>query len=85
VCPDFGFYGRDIHSRLIREERLIAGIYHLGELSPALRKTVLLIDEKIPSGATYEDAQELARYARLRPDPSREDNPYNRFIDEAIA
>jgi hypothetical protein len=25
VIPDFGFYGRDIHSRLIREERLIAG------------------------------------------------------------
>jgi hypothetical protein len=26
VVPDFGFYGRDIHSRLIREARLIAGI-----------------------------------------------------------
>ena len=26
AVPDFGFYGRDIHSRLIREERLIAGV-----------------------------------------------------------
>src|ERR1700735_26576 len=25
VVGDFGFYGRDIHSRLIREEQLIAG------------------------------------------------------------
>jgi hypothetical protein len=29
VVPDLGFYGRDFHSRLIREERLIAGVNYL--------------------------------------------------------
>jgi len=85
VVRDLGFYGRDIHSRLIREERLICGVNFLSELPDKLRRTVLLINEKIPSGTTVEDAEELAKYARLRPDRSREDNPYNRFIDEAIA
>jgi len=52
IVPDFEFHGREIHSRLIREERPIAGVNHLGELPDKLRRTVLLIDEKIPSGAT---------------------------------
>jgi hypothetical protein len=32
VIPDLGFYGRDFHSRLIREKRLIAGVSYLDEL-----------------------------------------------------
>jgi hypothetical protein len=83
VVPDFGFHGRDNHARLIRENRLIAGIHHLGELSPALRKTVLLIDEKIPRGATVEDAEELAKY--VRPALGRDTNRYRAFIEDAIA
>lgn len=43
VVPDFGFYGREGHVSLIREERLIAGINFLGELPPKLRQTALLI------------------------------------------
>lgn len=27
----------------------------------------------------------LAKYEGLRPDPTREKNPYNKFIDEAMA
>jgi hypothetical protein len=27
----------------------------------------------------------LATYAKKRPDPTREDNPYNRFIDKVMA
>jgi hypothetical protein len=27
IVPDFGFYGRDVHVSLIREERLIAGVH----------------------------------------------------------
>jgi hypothetical protein len=34
---------------------------------------------------SYDDAVTLARYAGLRPDPIREDNPYNAFIDECMA
>jgi hypothetical protein len=57
VVLDFGFYGRDIYSRLIREERLIAGVNFLSELPDNLRRTILLINEKIPSGTTVEDAE----------------------------
>jgi hypothetical protein len=85
ICPDLGFYDRDIHSRLIREERLIGGVNFLDQLPAKLRNVALLIKDKYGSGALYDDAIELAKYEGLRPDPSREDNPYNRFIDEATA
>jgi hypothetical protein len=62
VIPDLGFYGREAHASLIREERLIAGINFLGELSPKLRNAVLLIKEKQGRGATAEDAETLAAY-----------------------
>jgi hypothetical protein len=37
VLPKFGFYGRDAHMNLIEEDRLVAGINTLAELSPLLR------------------------------------------------
>ena len=81
IVPDFGFYGRDNNANLIREERLIAGVYHLGELPPKLRSAVLLIPDKIASGAKLEDAEELAGYARLL----RGTNGYNDFVQAATA
>ena len=80
VLPDFGFYGRDVNISLIREERLIAGVNFLSELTPKLRNSVLLIDDKIASGTTFDDAETLANYARL----SRGTNAYNSFIDHAM-
>jgi hypothetical protein len=65
VIPDFGFYGRDVHAGLIRENRLIAGINTLEELPAKLRQGVLLIKEKVAAGTTFEDAEVLARYNRL--------------------
>jgi hypothetical protein len=61
IVPDFGFYRRDFHSRQIHEERLIAGVNTLNELAPRLRRIALLIKEKQASGATVEDAEELAK------------------------
>jgi hypothetical protein len=81
IVPDFGFYGRDIHSRLIREERLIAGVNTLNELPPKLRQMALLITDKQASGATVEDAEELARYERL----PRGTNGFLDFVAKAIA
>jgi hypothetical protein len=52
---------------LIREKRLIAGVNCLEELPPSLRQAVLLIEDRVGSGTTYEDAEVLAKYARLRP------------------
>jgi hypothetical protein len=65
VIPDLGFYGRELHTGLVRQGRLIAGVQHLSELPTKLRGAALLIEEKIPQGTNYEDAKVLAHYARL--------------------
>jgi hypothetical protein len=67
IVPDFGFYGRDLHHAYIREERLIAGVNFLSELPPKLRQGVLLIEDKVPSGTTLEDAETIAAYAGFVP------------------
>jgi hypothetical protein len=85
VVDDLGFYGRDAHLSLIRENRLIAAVNFLDELPDKLRNGVLLIKDKAASGATFDDAETLAKYAGLRPDRLREDNDFNRFVGEAMA
>lgn len=67
VVPDFGFYGRDAHISLIRENRLIAGVNFLDELPPKLRRATLLIKDKRGAGAIAQDADLLATYAGLTP------------------
>jgi len=85
VIPDLGFYGREAHVKYIREGRLIAGVNTLSELPAKLRQSVLLIKDKVASRTTYEDAQTLALYEGHNPDPLREDNEYNKFIQRSIA
>jgi hypothetical protein len=80
VVPDFGFYGRETHVSLIREDRLIAGVNFLGELTPRLRNEALLIDDKTASGATFPDAELLADYARI----PRGTVGHTAFIDQAM-
>lgn len=84
VVPDFGFYGRDTHVSLIRENRLIAGVRFLDELPERLRLNVLLVEDKAIGRATFDDAVVLAKHAGLRPDQLREDNAFNQFVDRAI-
>jgi hypothetical protein len=84
VVPDLGFYGRDAHVSLVRQGRLIGGVNHLSELPVKLRHAVLLMPEREASGATFEDAETLALYAGLRPDPLRQDNPYSEFVRAAM-
>ena len=81
VVPDFGFYGRDMHVSLIRENRLIAGVNTLSELPVKLRQAVLLIHEKNGSGTTYEDGEVLAMYRGL----VRGTNAYNEYVLQAVA
>ena len=82
VLPTFGFYGRDAHVNLIEEDRVIAGgVNTLGELSPLLRQNMLLVTEKVASGAIVEDAEELAKYERL----ARGTNGFMDFVAKAIA
>ena len=63
VIPDFGFYGRAVHSNLIRQQRLIAGVNYLAELPLQLRRSVLSIQDVTPSTTLHEDAEILAEYA----------------------
>lgn len=80
VIKDFGFYGRDAHISLIRENRLIAGLNFLDELSPKLRNAVLLIKDKHPQGALNDDAEELALYAHKQ----RNTVGFSDFVNEAM-
>jgi hypothetical protein len=80
VVPDGGFYLRDTHLSLIREERLTVGLNFLSELPPRLRNAVLLIKDKTASGATFADAETLADYARV----PRGTVGFNAFVDDAM-
>lgn len=81
IIPDFGFYGRNPHTNLIRQRRLIAGVQFLGQLPLQLRQAVLSIEDKFAHGALHEDAEMLAKYAGLSPGT----NGFQAFVDEAMA
>lgn len=76
VLPDGGFYLREMHTTLIRQDRLIVGIDTLQELPPRLRQAVLLIGEKTGSGTTFDDAATLGQYAGL----TTGTNAFNDFV-----
>ncbi|MGD9921942.1 MAG: hypothetical protein AB7V13_10915 [Pseudorhodoplanes sp.] len=79
VIPDLGFYGRDAHMSLIRQQRLIAGIHFLGELPLRLRQAALLIKDKHASHALIDDARTLAAYAGM-PEST---NAFSEFVEAA--
>jgi hypothetical protein len=62
IIPDFGFYGREHHISLIRQERLVAGVNTLSELPLRLQQALLTVPDKIASRTTSEDAEILAKY-----------------------
>jgi hypothetical protein len=62
IVPDFGFYGRPLHTILIRQDRLIAGINFLTELESSLQQAVLTMEEKTAYRTTTEDARNLLPY-----------------------
>jgi hypothetical protein len=80
IVPDFGFYGRDLHRSLIRQNRLVAGVNRLAEV-PALQQVLLTIKDKVPAGCVFEDAEVLAKYAKLLPGT----NGYSEFVRQAMA
>jgi hypothetical protein len=80
IIPDFGFYGRDHHIALIRQNRLIAGVTTLSEIPRSLQQALLTIPQKTASRATFEDATTLAKYRGLVPDTVE----HNDFISGAM-
>jgi hypothetical protein len=87
VVPDLGFYGRNVHTNLIRQKRLIAGLNYLDEVPVPLRRALLSIKDIHASGVQYDDAVLLAKHAGLKPDPSRTilGNDYDDAIDAAMS
>jgi hypothetical protein len=66
----------------VAENRRIADVNTLQELPPRLRQSVLSREDK---ESAYDDAVVLAQHEGLHPDPTREHNPYNEFISNAMA
>jgi len=82
VIPAFDFYGRDFHTALIREDRLIAGVNVLSRVrSNDLRQELLTIPEKRARRCTFEDAEVLANHAGEK----RGTVGYDDFISAAMA
>lgn len=79
VIPDFGFYAHPGHIAIIRQGRLVAGIYSFDEV-PAFRSQLLLMPDRIPSHCTYNDALILAQYAGLTPGVGN----HTTFVQEAL-
>lgn len=80
VVDDLGFYGRDVHCSLIRENRFVARVNFLKELPEKLRKSVLSITDKKTRGCLFEDAELLAKYAGHIPGT----NAFNDFVSDAM-
>lgn len=80
VISDFGFYACPFHTSLIKQNRLIAGVNFLDEVAPKLRQSLLLIDEKIGSHCTPDDAEVLASFTGIAPNT----NAYTDFIQRSI-
>lgn len=79
VIPDFGFYACRFHSSLMRQNRLIAGVSSFDEV-PGFKSQLLMIEEKIGSHCTPDDAKVLALYAGI----PQGTNEYNDFIARCI-
>ena len=61
VVPDLGFYGRNAHANLVREDRLIGGVAFLDELPEKLRQACLSIETKTLTHASSADAELIAK------------------------
>jgi hypothetical protein len=64
IVPDFGFYGRDFFSQFVRENRLVASVSFLSEVSVPLQQLLLSVKDKTIYRTTPEDAKRLVFYTR---------------------
>jgi len=85
VVEDLGFYGRDMHETLVRENQLIAG----GSMSASAKRRNCprrcRSSETESQAGRHSKTRKLSpKLAGLRSDRQREDNPYNRFVEDAV-
>jgi hypothetical protein len=64
IVPDFGFYARDFHTSLIRENRLVASLNSLSEVSAPMQQALLGIKSKTIYRTTSDDAKRLIVYTK---------------------
>lgn len=64
IIPDFGFYGRDHHASLIRQDRLTFGVEFLSDLSPKLQRLALSVKDKTIYRTIQDDAERLVFYTK---------------------
>jgi hypothetical protein len=64
IIPDFGFYQCDLHQRLLRQDRLWAGIQSFDQV-PAFTQSLIVIKDKEGTLCTPHDAELLAVYEGL--------------------
>lgn len=79
VIQDFGCYARPFHSALIRENRLVAGVFTLAELDEKLCQMCLLMETEA-AGCNYADAEVLAKCDGHVPGT----NAFNSFVQRAM-
>jgi hypothetical protein len=68
------------HTGLVREDRLMAGVFTLSELDEKLRQMCLLMETE-GVGCTYDDAAVLAKYAGHVAGT----NAFNAFVKQVMA
>jgi hypothetical protein len=81
ILPDAGFYSRDLHMSLIRQNRLTIACNFLSELPEKIRRAALLFEHKTAHRAGYEDAKLLAQYACL----TEGTNAFGEFVRQAVS
>ena len=59
---------------------IVRGVRFLNELSPKLERSLLLVENKVASGTTFEDAETLAEYSRL----VRGTNGFTDYVQNAM-
>lgn len=80
IVPDFGFYGRELHTYLIDQDRLTAGVNYLAEVPPKLQQALLTIKDIQPLQVVFDDADTLAKLAGWKPG----DQGYADFVEGAM-
>jgi len=64
ILPDGGFYLREFHTSLIRQNRLIAGLNSFAEVSKTLEQALVGIKDKVIYRTSPQDAEKLIVYTR---------------------
>lgn len=80
IVPDGGFYLRDFHMSVIRQNRLTAGLTFLEEVPVRLRQALLSIKDKVIYRTTRDDAERLVFYTKHTEPRNLSDQQGNDFI-----